>query len=59
MPVGTTAGVVTDPTIEGTCMRKPALTKRTKTDPVPPVAGETGNSELEGLVLLNATPLIR
>src|SRR6266478_6443644 len=33
-PVGTTAGVVSDPTIDGTCMRKPALTKRTRTLPV-------------------------
>src|SRR3974390_3124838 len=39
-----------DPTIAGTCMRKPALTRRTKTDPVVPVAGvivagKTGKSE--------------
>src|SRR6266702_7879682 len=33
---------VVDPTIEGTCMREPALTIRTNTLPVR-VAGETGN----------------
>ena len=53
---------VCDPTIEGTCMRKPAFTRRTSTFPVPavrPVAGEVGNSEAAALVLLNATPLMR
>src|SRR6266478_8132428 len=59
---GTTAGVVTAPTIDGTCMRKPALTKRTNTVPVTPVAaagGRGATSEVVGLVLLNATPLIK
>ena len=47
------------PTIEGTCMRNPAFTKRTKTLPVTPVAGEVGNNEAAALALLNATPLKR
>ncbi len=52
-----------DPTIEGTCIRKPALTMRTRTDPVVPaagaiVAGVIGKSEAAAFVLLNATPLI-
>src|SRR6267142_1411297 len=61
-PVGTTAGVVSDPTIDGTCIRRPALTKRTRTFPVSGAedvpAGAVGNSEYEGFVLSNATPLI-
>ena len=50
-----------DPTIEGTCMRRPALTKRTKTDPEAetPAAGETGNNEAPAAFPLNATPLMR
>src|SRR6266403_5059564 len=72
---GATAIPVCDPTIEGTCMRKPALTKRTKTFPViPVVTGVTTPVVLvvvpamarnnEGLMvavlaLLNATPLKR
>src|SRR5271166_980357 len=52
-----------DPTIAGTCIREPALTRRTKTDPVVPaagaiVAGVIGKSEAAAIVLLNATPLI-
>src|SRR5271165_6387123 len=52
-----------DPTIAGTCIRKPALTRRTKTEPVVPavgaiIAGVTGKSEPPALVLLNGTPLI-
>ena len=58
MPVGTMGGVVKEPTIEGTCMRRPAFTRRSKTFPVTPV-GETGKSEAAALVLLNATPLMR
>src|SRR6266403_4362354 len=57
-PVGATP--VCDPTMEGTCMRKPAFTKRTKTEPVAGTVGEgTGNNEADALVLLNATPLNR
>src|ERR1700686_5811493 len=55
-----TGCVVSDPTIEGTCMREPAFTNRTKTFPVPgvsPVAGLTANNGDGGLVLLNATPI--
>ncbi len=41
-------------------MRKPAFTKRTKTEPVAGTVGEgTGNNEADALVLLNATPLNR
>jgi hypothetical protein len=45
-------------------MREPALTKRTKTEPVVPaagaiVAGVIGKSELPEFTLLNATPLIK
>ena len=40
-------------------MRNPAFTKRTKTLPVTPVAGEDGNNEAAALALLNATPLKR
>src|SRR5271165_1750895 len=47
-----------DPTIAGTCIREPALTRRTKTEPVVPAAGEIiagviGKSDPVGLVLLN------
>ena len=63
---GATAIPVCDPTIDGTCMRKPAFTKRTKTVPVvpavTPVTGEVANSEglgVTALALLNATPLKR
>src|SRR6266403_6036106 len=59
---GATAAPICDPTIEGTCMRKPALTKRTKTDPVTGVAavpGKAANSEAGALVLLKADPLKR
>src|SRR5271169_1814394 len=53
-----TACEVSDPTIEGTCMREPAFTNRTKTFPpgVSPVAGLTANNEDAALVRLNATP---
>jgi hypothetical protein len=67
--------VVDDPTIEGTCMRKPALTKRTRSVPVVEIPVVTGagrpvvelmavpavaaNREYNGLVLLNASPLMR
>jgi len=43
-------------------MRNPAFTKRTKTLPATPVAGEDGNNEAAAaaaLDLLNATPLKR
>src|SRR5215472_2985544 len=55
---GATATPVCDPTIDGTCMRKPALTMRTSTVPVT-LAGRAWNSEAEALVLLNADPLMR
>src|SRR5271169_3508025 len=52
VPDATTAGVVREPTIEGTCMRKPALTRRTKTFPVTGAAtvpgGVTANCENPG-----------
>jgi len=53
------------PRSEGTCMRRLAFTKRTKTVPAPavrPVAGEGRNNEglvAAAAVLLNATPLNR
>src|SRR5215472_19079855 len=60
---------VSDPTIEGTCIRKPAFTRRAKTAPVIPVVtgavaapgmpAYAGNTEAGALVLLNATPLMR
>src|SRR5215469_2877803 len=53
---------VNEPTIEGTCMRKPALTRRTKTVPVTGVVAElgtAGNIEFPGMFLLNARPLMR
>ena len=59
VPVATTSGVVSAPTIEGTCIRDPAFTRRTSTLPVTPVAGAAANSEVAALVLLNATPLMR
>src|SRR5215469_927540 len=49
---------VCDPTMEGTCMRRPALTMRTRIVPgalgVRPEAGAVGNSEPDGAVLLKA-----
>src|SRR5215469_1081827 len=61
---GATAAPVCGPTIDGTCMRKPALTMRTKTVVGPEVGATAGfgcapNSEAEALVLLNADPLMR
>src|ERR1700676_26482 len=71
---GAVAGPVVGPTIDGTCMRRPALTRRTSTLPatvgVHVVAGDTGvqvalDSGLTGyrdaatLVVSNARPLIR
>ena len=60
---------VSEPTIEGTCMRRPAFTMRTRTVPVIPVVtgaggvpltpAEAANSEAVALVLLNASPSIR
>src|SRR5882762_1847620 len=53
--------VVCAPTIEGTCMRKPALTRRTKTVPVlgfRRVAGAVGKRDQAALVLLNGPPWI-
>src|SRR5579871_13084 len=50
-----------DPTIEGMCMCEPALTKRTRTLPVPevtPVTGDHGNNEPVALVREKATPLM-
>ena len=63
--VGPLASVpVCDPTIEGTCMREPALTMRTRTvlGAVPAAsvdAGLAANNELLACVLSNPTPLIR
>src|ERR1700722_402848 len=54
--------VVCDPTIEGTCIRRPAFTRRAKTVPViglAAVPGVAANSEVDAPVLLNGTPLIR
>src|SRR5258707_15207688 len=67
---GATAVPVCDPTIAGTCMRRPALTRRTSTVPViPVVTGTTGgvlvvpaeaaNTEAAALVLSNARPVTR
>ena len=66
--------VICDPTIEGTCIRDPALTRRTSTVPVAEIPVVTGvvtggvpevvvpavaaNNELSGVVRLNPTPLI-
>ena len=53
---------VCDPTIDGTCMRKPAFTMRTKTVPEIPVVAVPAvalNTEAAAFVLLNAAPLIR
>ena len=50
---------VKEPTIEGTCMRKPAFTMRTKTLPVTPEAGAAANRELPDFVRSKATPLMR
>src|SRR5437870_12573384 len=66
---GATAVPVCDPTTEGTCMRRPAFTRRSKTVPVIPVV--TGrpvvasvpaaalNTEAAACVLANDTPLRR
>ena len=51
-----------DPTIEGTCIRRPALTRRTSKVPETGVAAapvSAGNTEAEACVLSNAMPLIR
>src|SRR5437016_14584848 len=56
---GATATPVCVPTIDGTCMRRPAFTKRTSTFPVTTADGQAGNHEANALVLLNATPLKR
>jgi hypothetical protein len=51
-----------DPTIEGTCMRRPALTRRTSMLPETGVVAapvSAGNNEAEACVLSNATPLNR
>src|SRR5579871_4868887 len=59
-----TQPVVCDPTMEGTCIRRPAFTRRTRTLPaIPVVTGAGGepvtpavaaNSDAAELVLLNA-----
>src|SRR5438309_820739 len=53
-----TPAPVCAPTIDGTCMRKPAFTRRTRTLPVAPVAtavtAEAAKSEVDGLVLSKA-----
>src|SRR6516165_12460717 len=61
--------VVSELTMEGTCIRRPAFTKRAKTVPVSPVvtgavapAGTpayAANTEAAALVILNARPLMR
>jgi hypothetical protein len=68
-PVGGTAGAVAvpicDPTIAGTCMREPALTKRTKRFFGAAIVegsvmfGNVENNEAAAAVRLNATPLIK
>src|ERR1700693_3057576 len=58
VPGATTAGVVSAPTIEGTCMRSPAFTKRTSTDPLA-VAGDAPYRERPGFDASNDVPLIR
>src|SRR5215472_17825765 len=60
---------VSDPTMEGTCIRRPAFTRRAKTVPAIPVVtggaaapgkpAYAANTEAEPLVLLNGTPLMR
>src|SRR5215813_3914996 len=57
-----TAGVpVCDPTIAGTCIRKPAFTIRTSTEPVVlrVWAGFDANNEFDDCVLSKPTPLIK
>src|SRR6266404_2025619 len=57
-----TAGLpVSAPTTEGTCMRRPAFTKRTRAVPVAGVVGVVANKDRDALVpvLSNDTPLIR
>src|SRR5438105_11150448 len=59
---GATATPVCAPTIDGTCMRRPALTRRTSTVPVTGALLEPGaaaNSEAEEFVLSKARPLNR
>src|ERR1700756_2966751 len=58
--------IVCAPTIEGRCIRRPALTRRTSTLPVAvavagvaEIAADALNSDAAALVLSNATPLIR
>src|SRR6516162_6079464 len=61
--------VVSELTMEGTCIRRPAFTRRAKTVPVSPVvtgavapAGTpayAANTEAAALVILNARPLMR
>ncbi len=53
------AGITCVPTMDGTCMRRPALTKRTRTWPVSGVTLAVENCERAGLLRSNATPLIR
>ena len=60
---------VNDPTIEGTCIRGLAFTRRARMVPLIPVMTAVGglpvtpavawNNDIAGLVLLNATPLMR
>src|SRR3974390_595741 len=63
VPGAPVAPATCDPTIAGTCMRNPALTRRTKTLPLVPavagaiVAGEIEKADAVAFVLLNATPL--
>ena len=45
-------------TMEGTCMRKPAFTKRTRTEPVAP-AGVVANWDFQLALWSKDTPLIR
>ncbi len=47
------------PTMDGTCMRRPALTKRTRIWPVKGVMLFTATCERAGLLRSNAMPLIR
>ena len=57
-----TAVPVCAPTIEGTCMRSPAFTRRTRMLPVIPVVAVPTmalNTECVGVVLSKAWPLIR
>jgi len=56
---GVAGAPVCAPTIDGTCMSRPAFTRRTSTVPVTPAAGVGENSDAAGCVLLKPTPLIR